>query len=130
MTLLEALQNQLSDLEGSGLDETAIDRATATAQSAARPDIRDRLLQCQPMFQQVMSCLAEVRLTPAVEQRLRPAQTEAHRLIRLMGVDAMRFQTAKQPESFEKVRAQLLSKTERLQGFVQVLAKAISETST
>ena len=80
------------------------------------------------MFQNVVASLAAADLTPAMEQRVRPAQTEAHRLLRLMGVDAMRLSAAKQPETMERLRSQLLSQTERLQGFIEVIAQAVEAT--
>ncbi|MFK8182676.1 MAG: hypothetical protein AB8B99_04825 [Phormidesmis sp.] len=99
----------------------AIHSELSTLHSTAAPQLQQQLLQCQSLFQKIVAQLAASDLTPEIEQRVRPAQTEAHRLLRLMGVDGLRLAAAKRPETLAKLRAQLLTQTESLQGFVQVI---------
>lgn len=117
--LLEGIRSQLSQPV---LSEQAQSQPDTTATFLG---VRQQLLQCQPLFQEIVAQLANADLTSVVEQRIRPAQTEAHRLLRLMGVDAMRLAAAKKPETKDKLRSQLLTQTERLQGFLQVIADAM-----
>lgn len=87
--------------------------------------VQQQVAQLQQRFQQILAALAEADLAPAVEQRLRPHQTEAHRRSRLLGIEAMRLQTAKQGATIERQRSQLADHTKALQEFVQAMADEI-----
>lgn len=87
--------------------------------------LQRQVTQLQQQFQQVLAIIASVDLDPAVEQRLRPHQTEAHRRSRLLGIEAMRLQTAKQPATINRQRSQVEDHVKQLQKFVQAMVDEI-----
>ena len=87
--------------------------------------VQRQVAQLQQRFQQTLAAIAETDLTPAVEQRLRPHQTEAHRRLRLLGIEAMRLQAAKQVTTVERQRSQIQAHTQALQQFIQAMADEI-----
>jgi len=109
---LEGLRHQLYPEEGAVVSTSAV--STLSQQQT-----------CQRLFQEIVTHLADADLTPTADACIRPAQTEAHRLLRLMGVDVMRLKAAKRPEVAKKLRSQLLNQTERLQGFGQAMLEAL-----
>ncbi|MGB3292068.1 MAG: hypothetical protein WBB01_03630 [Phormidesmis sp.] len=84
--------------------------------------VEQQVAQLQQRFQQILATVAQVDLAPAVEQRLRPHQTEAHRRSRLLGIETMRLKTAKQAVTLERQRSQLKTHTSALQQFAQAMA--------
>ena len=117
--------NQLLNLLSALSERTAAIHRQLSESETALPVIQENLLQCRSIFQEIVTCLDEISLSPAIERTLRPAQTEAYRLLRLMGVDVMRLLAAKQLETRMILRSQLLAQIERFQGFVQVIADAL-----
>lgn len=97
--------------------------AEASAEVAqAKRSLPPEIAQIQRQFQEILAVIAAIDLPPAVEQRLRPLQTEAHRRLRLLGIESMRLKTAKQQMTLDKVRSQLQAHIEQLQGFAQAIA--------
>ena len=86
-----------------------------------------RVTKLQVEFQQIVASLAQANLTPEVEQRLRPCQTEGHRRLRLLGIEAMRLRTAKQAETVERVRSQIEDHLAQLEKFVEAMANEMGD---
>ena len=91
-----------------------------------------QMIQLQQHFQKIIAAIAITstypRSDPEREQRLRPYQTEAHRLLRLMGIEAMKLKTAKQPKTIAKGRSQLTAQLNQLQPFAQAIADEVCGT--
>ncbi|MGI8936553.1 MAG: heterocyst frequency control protein PatD [Phormidesmis sp.] len=87
--------------------------------------IQQQQFQLQRQFQDILATVASADIDPAVEQQLRPHQTEAHRRLRLLGIEAMRLRTAKQPATLERQRSQLQTHLSELQKFVQAIADQV-----
>lgn len=79
----------------------------------------------QPQFQAIIEAIEAADLSSAVEQTLRPYQTEAHRRLRLIKVEGMRLRTARAPETIAQVRSQLRAHIEQLQQFAITMANAV-----
>jgi hypothetical protein len=99
----------------------------ATAETASTPSsFSEGVTQLQRQFQGLIAMLSDDNgLTVQVEQRIRPYQTEAHRLLRLLGVDSLRWQAAKQPATVESLRSRLAQQLSQLQAFVQAIANEL-----
>lgn len=103
---------------------TALSKHTETLEAV---DVQQRATQLQQSFPKLLQQLTETTtLEPAAHQRLRPYQTEAHRRLRLLSVEAMKLRTAKQPETLEKVRSQLQEHLTQLTKFIQAIADEIT----
>lgn len=87
--------------------------------------IQQQQLQLQGQFQTMLATVASADIDPAVERQLQPHQTEAHRRLRLLGIEAMRLRTAKQPATLERQRSQLQTHLSELQKFVQAMADQV-----
>ena len=87
-----------------------------------RTTVPQRVTKLQAEFRQIVASISQADLTPEVEQRLRPCQTEGHRRLRLLGIEAMRLRTAKQAETVERVRSQLEDHLTQLEKFVEAIA--------
>lgn len=110
--------NELYTLLGSAFRES-------TPLSPSAVTFQRQVTQLQQQFQQILAIIASLDLDPAVEQRLRPHQTEAHRRSRLLGIEAMRLQTAKQPATINRQRSQVEDHVKQLQKFVQAMADEV-----
>jgi hypothetical protein len=84
--------------------------------------IQQQVVQLQEHFQQLVTMLAAADLSGDQLQRLRPYQTEAHRLLRLMGVVALKLRAAKRIETWDQQRSQLNIQLNQLQSFAQAIA--------
>jgi hypothetical protein len=84
--------------------------------------IQQQVVQLQQHFQQLVTMLAAADLSGDQLQRLRPYQTEAHRLLRLMGVVALKLRAAKRIETWDQQRSHLASQLNQLQSFAQAIA--------
>ena len=111
---VKALVRLLSELSAS----LAADLLDANA-------IQQQQLQLQGQFQTMLATVAIADIDPAVERLLQPHQTEAHRRLRLLGIEAMRLRTAKQPATLERQRSQLQTHLSELQKFVQAMADQV-----
>lgn len=87
--------------------------------------IQQQQAQLQGQFQSMLATAANADIAPTIEQQLRPHQTEAHRRLRLLGIEAMRLRTAKQPATLERQRSQLQIHLSELQKFVQAMADQV-----
>lgn len=90
--------------------------------------IQQQVVQLQQHFQQIVAMLTEADFNGDQEQRLRPYQTEAHRLLRLMGVTALKLRAAKQIETWDQQRSHLAVQLNQLQPFAQAIADEICGT--
>ncbi|MEO1636818.1 MAG: hypothetical protein AAFS04_17250 [Cyanobacteria bacterium J06631_9] len=81
--------------------------------------------QLQAQFQEMLTAATNADMPPQIEQRIRPFKTEAHRRLRLLGVEAIRFQAAKQPANIEKCREQMQAHLLQVRQFIQAIADTI-----
>ncbi len=79
----------------------------------------------QSQFQSIVSAIDAAELSPAVEQALRPYQTEAHRRLRLLSVESMKLRTARAPETVAQVRSRLKAHLDQLQQFASAIANEL-----
>lgn len=114
---------ELYTLLGSAFRESA--PLSPSPRSPSAVTFQRQVTQLQQQFQQILAIIASLDLDPAVEQRLRPHQTEAHRRSRLLGIEAMRLQTAKQPATINRQRSQVEDHVKQLQKFVQAMVDEI-----
>ncbi|MEL6551910.1 MAG: heterocyst frequency control protein PatD [Cyanobacteria bacterium J06621_11] len=89
--------------------------------------VSQSLRQLQNQFQAIISAVDSGDIDPKAEQSLMSYQTEAHRRLRLMTIEAMRLQTARQPQTVERVRSQLKDHLSQVQQFVQAMRREVSE---
>lgn len=102
---------------------------TSTAQTSDVPlntkQISQQSTSLPTQFQKIIVALSETQLAPTVGQQMSTYQTEAHRRIRLIGIEAMRLRTAKQPASISRSQQQLNTHVTQLQQFVQAMQAAL-----
>lgn len=116
-------------LEGlSELQKEMVSLAEAESSSNASA-VQTQMIQLQQHFQEIIAAIAITPIDPEREQRLRPCQTEAHRLLRLMGIEAMKLKTAKQPETIAKGRSHITTQLNQLQPFAQTIADEVCGTT-
>jgi len=87
--------------------------------------VLQRTLHLQAQFQEILEVTTADDMDPQVEARLRPLQTEAHRRLRLLTIEATRLQTAKQPVTLEKSRSQFNAHLDALLQFAQGIANEV-----
>lgn len=90
-------------------------------EQAQSTDILQRSLQLQTQFQEILAIVTTDDINPQTEARLRPLQTEAHRRLRLLSMEATKLKTAKQPATIEKTRSQLTRHLASLMQFAQAI---------
>lgn len=120
LPLCKAVRSLSNDIRELQRELTSIS-APESRQDAAKT-VPQRIAQLQLEFQKIITGLNQVGLTPEVEQRLRPCQTEGHRRLQLLGVGAMRLQAAKKAETIVSVRSQIEDHLTQLQKFVDAMA--------
>ncbi len=128
--LCHLAQTFLEDL--SRLRKEAIPSANPSAKEVSSFNdsaVQRQTIQLQQHFQRIVAAIAITPIDPEREQRLRPYQTEAHRLLRLMGVEAMKLKTAKQPETLAKGRSQITTQLNQLQPFAQAITDEVCGAS-
>ncbi len=79
----------------------------------------------QPQFRLIVEAIDTSEFSSAVEQTLRPYQTEAHRRLRLLNVESMKLKTARAPETVSQARLRLKNHVAQLQQFVSAIADEI-----
>lgn len=84
--------------------------------------LQPQVAQLQSRFQDILTAIAEADIELAVEQRLRPFQTEAHRRLRLLSLELMKLPMAKQPETLARSQAHIQDHLNQLQHFLQAIA--------
>ena len=120
-SLCETVQSLLEDIR------TVLADIESDSKVLSERVISERVIQLQPVFQEIVARLAEAGFTPSVEQRLRPLQTEGHRRLKLAGIAAMRLQTAKRVETVLAVRAQINEHLLQLQKFLVAIADELGD---
>ncbi|MEL6259588.1 MAG: heterocyst frequency control protein PatD [Cyanobacteria bacterium J06626_6] len=101
----------------------SLDQAIST--TAETLPIESHLSQLRAQFQQIIADLADTDIELGIEQRTRSYQTEAHRRLRLLGVEAMRLRTAKDPVRSAAVRSQLQDHLDQLRQFTAAIAAEV-----
>ncbi|MEO1393240.1 MAG: heterocyst frequency control protein PatD [Cyanobacteria bacterium J06634_5] len=131
---VDALLRSLENLQLSVTDDTAGgDAEVASGKNLNAKDVQLKVAQLQQPFQGLFQALEGLDeqlekpsgMVPSTMQRLRSYQTEAHRRLRLLGVEAMKLRAAKQPDTVEKVRSQLSDHLAQLTQFTQAIADEI-----
>lgn len=123
--LQPTLPENASSLPSVGPDAGRLTEGSAKHPLPDKAAIQRQVTQLQQQFQQILVMIANADLDPAIEQRLRPHQTEAHRRSRLLGIEAMRLQAAKQTATIERQRSQVEAHANQLQKFVQAIADEV-----
>lgn len=121
LPLREEVRSLLNDIQSalSALEDEARKNEDRTVPA--------RIVQLQSSFQKIVVSVAEFGLTPTVEQRLRPLQTEGHRRLKLAGIAGMRLKAAKQAETIATVEAQISEHLLQLQKFVEAMADELCD---
>ena len=83
----------------------------------------------QLRFQEIIKAVESAALPLAVEQKLRPYQTEAHRRLRLLSIEGMKLKTARSPATVAQVRSQLKDHLDQLEQFAIAMAKEVQTPS-
>ncbi len=96
----------LKQLQQTG-DHTPIDPLT----------LHDSFLEAQKFFQQLIISLDAGDLEVGDESRVRSYQTEISKQLRLLGMDVMFLQAARQEETVKDRQMQLLERLKMLQGY-------------
>ena len=105
--------------------ESGTNSVDKTASTDSKMDRTATVVQLQQQFSQVIAAIAATSLSEAQNAQLRPCQTEAHRRLRLLGVEVMKIRTAKQPETLAATRSQVIGHLEEIQAFVQKMAQVL-----
>lgn len=95
--------------------------------SLTAEQIAQQATQLSAQFQKIMTALSDTQLNAKAEQQIGTYQTEAHRRLRLIGIEAMRLKTARQPTSISRGRSQLHTHLNQLQQFVQAMRATIAD---
>jgi hypothetical protein len=128
---VEPIRHQLCELMAFFLKEVGGLQAAIPSDTEAIPAsgltlnavaVQQQVVQLQQHFQQIVGLISEAGLDLACEQRLRPYQTEGHRLLRLMGVAALKLRATKQPETLAQQQQLIVDQLARLQLFAQAIA--------
>ena len=123
MRSLSHLKRQLQDSSQIGTSRTS---PQAQHQPKADISLSQALLALQNQFQAIVSSASQADIDPKAEQSLMSYQTEAHRRLRLLQVEAMRLQTARQPETIERVRSQIGEHLNQVQQFAQAMMREVA----
>ncbi len=91
---------------------------------------RSQLDQLQSRFQSIVTEIAEADIELAVEQRLRPLQTESHRRLRLLSLELAKLPMAKQPETLARSQSNIQDHLTQLQRFLQAMADDLCNFET
>jgi metal-responsive CopG/Arc/MetJ family transcriptional regulator len=127
----DLLEHFLSELGQVQAEMTSANLSVANP--SANSVVQKQIVQLQQHFQQILKLIAEAVLQGVLqgehEQRLRSYQTEAHRLLRLMGIAALKLRTAKQLETWEQQRSHIETLLAQLQPFAQAIASEVSSST-
>lgn len=85
--------------------------------------LRQSSLEAQQFFQQQIVSLDAGDLEPALEPRVRSYQTEMSKQLRLLGMDVMFLQAARQPETAACRQEQLSHRIQTLISYCNALLK-------
>ncbi|MEO1791811.1 MAG: hypothetical protein AAFR25_06270 [Cyanobacteria bacterium J06629_19] len=110
--------------------EQSVRALQASVRQASTAQILEQSTQLSADFQQIIETTNEEHLNPVAEnstaaQQIKTYQTEAHRRLRIIGIEAMKLKTARQPTTVERGRSQLASHLEQLGQFAQAMREAL-----
>jgi hypothetical protein len=88
------------------------------------PALRAQLLQVQQFFQEQVGPLDLADLDGAIAPRVQAVRTEMQKELRLLVMDGMFLQAARQSATQQQRQAQLGDRLEKLAGYCQVLVEA------
>ncbi len=83
--------------------------------------LRQNFLEAQQIFQQQIVSLDASDLEPADEPRVRSYQTEMSKQLRLLAIDVMFLQAARQSETVQQRQIQLGDRIQALMGYCDAL---------
>lgn len=90
---------------------------TAASSQLDAPRLRQRFLLVQQFFQQQIMSLDADDLDPALESRVRSYQTEMSKQLRLLGIDVIFLQAARQPGTVQERQLVLCDRIVSLQRY-------------
>ncbi len=101
----------------------ALDQLQQTAAGAQldAPRLRQSFLLTQQFFQQQIVSLDAGDLEPALEPRVRSYQTEMSKQLRLLGMDVIFLQAARQPGTVQERQMQLRDRIQTLQRYCDTI---------
>lgn len=85
------------------------------------PRLQQSLLEVQQFFQQIVRSLSINDLGPADAARVQSYQTEMSKQLRLLGMDVMFLQAARQSETIQQRQAQVSDRLQTLIGYCEAL---------
>jgi hypothetical protein len=85
------------------------------------PKLRHSFLEAQQFFQQQLVTLSTGELEPSYEPRVRAYQTEMSKQLRLLGMDVMFLQAARQEETVEGRQRQLSDRLKTLTSYCNAI---------
>ncbi|AFY64998.1 heterocyst frequency control protein PatD [Geitlerinema sp. PCC 7407] len=88
------------------------------------PALRAQLLQVQQFFQEQVGPLDLAELDGAIAPRVQAVRTEMQKELRLLAMDGMFLQAARQSATQQQRQKQLGDRLEKLAGYCQVLVEA------
>lgn len=94
---------------------------TAAATQPDVPRLRQRFLSVQQFFQQQIVSLDAGDLDPALEPRVRSYQTEMSKQVRLLGMDVIFLQAARQPGTVQERQLMLCDRIVSLQRYCDAI---------
>lgn len=94
---------------------------TAASIQLDPPKLRHAFLEAQQFFQQQVVTLDAGELEPSYEPRVRSYQTEMSKQLRLLGMDVMFFQAARQKETVEDRQRQLSDRLKTLMSYCDAI---------
>jgi hypothetical protein len=103
-------------------------RAIALQSNPDPRTLQTTFLDMQQFFQQtIVSIVAEMNLESAIASQVQSYQTEINKQLRLLGMDVMFLQAARQPVTTQKRQAQMGDRFSLLARYCQVLLGTADE---
>ena len=97
----------------------------AATNSPDTTNLRQACLEVQEFFQQQVVSLDTVDVTGSDAAKVRSYQTEISKQLRILGMDVIFLQGARQPETVRTRQMQLSDRLKTLQGYCEVILQLI-----
>ena len=122
---LQQLQSLIADFQPQATENSSKSKALESVASTSTANAPVQVMQLQQQFLQVIEAIAATSLSESQSVQLRPCQTEAHRRLRLLGVDVMKLKTAKQAETRAAAHRQIVAHLEEIRAFAQKMTQIL-----
>lgn len=103
-------------------------QANAKRNESDTGGLRQCFQEAQQFFQQRIVSLDAPELAPSIESRIRAYNTEIDKQLRLLGVDVMFLQAARQPETASARQEQVFTRIQMLLGYCDALLAKSDES--